>query len=198
MGEPKGAEECAAELAEMAARADTTPLRALASMAAGQVAVGRGHGDQARQHFEDAVDGFLRSGAPFEVARARLELAHVLANLGRTEASADEARRALEVLSELKAERELARARGVLETALEAGSTAPPADGPPLAANPLTRREVEVLRLVADGLTNQDIAARLFLSDHTVHRHLANILNKLSVGSRTAAVARAVRGGLLR
>jgi LuxR family maltose regulon positive regulatory protein len=61
----------------------------------------------------------------------------------------------------------------------------------------LTRRELEVLRLVADGLNNQDIAARLFVSDHTIHRHVANIFNKLSVSSRAAAVAQAARRGLL-
>jgi DNA-binding NarL/FixJ family response regulator len=198
MGELTAADESAAELAEMAARADTTPLRALASMAAGHVAVGCGHADQARQHFEDAVDGFLRSGAPFEVARARLELAHALARLGRTEAAAGEARSAVELLSELKAERELTRARGILESVLQPVSAGPPADGPGPTTNPLSRREVEVLRLVADGLTNQGIAERLFVSDHTVHRHLATILNKLSVGSRAAAVARAAREGLLR
>jgi DNA-binding NarL/FixJ family response regulator len=61
----------------------------------------------------------------------------------------------------------------------------------------LTARELEVLRLVANGLTNQAIAEKLFVSDHTVHRHLANILNKLSVSSRAAAVAQAARRGLL-
>ena len=61
----------------------------------------------------------------------------------------------------------------------------------------LTRREIEVLRLVAEGLNNQTIAERLFVSDHTVHRHLANILNKLDVSTRAAAVAQAVRRGLL-
>ena len=54
-----------------------------------------------------------------------------------------------------------------------------------------------MLRLVADGLNNQAIAERLFVSDHTVHRHVANILNKLSVSSRAAAVAQAARRGLL-
>jgi DNA-binding NarL/FixJ family response regulator len=54
-----------------------------------------------------------------------------------------------------------------------------------------------VLRHVADGLNNQVIAGRLFLSEHTVHRHLANIFNKLSVSSRAAAVAQAARRGLL-
>ena len=194
LGDLEAAAECGAELADLAERAATTPLRALASMGAGHVAVGRGDADQARQRFEDAVDGFLESGAPFEVGRARLELAHALARLGRTEASAGEARRALELMSGLKAERELARARSVLESV----SAEPAAQAHSPAGNPLTGREVEVLRLVAEGLTNQEIAERLFLSDHTVHRHLANILNKLSVGSRAAAVARATREGLVR
>jgi DNA-binding NarL/FixJ family response regulator len=61
----------------------------------------------------------------------------------------------------------------------------------------LTKREIEVLRLVAEGLNNQTIAERLFLSDHTVHRHLANILNKLDVSTRAAAVAQAHRRGFL-
>ena len=54
-----------------------------------------------------------------------------------------------------------------------------------------------MLRLVAEGLSNQAIAERLFVSEHTVHRHVANILNKLSVSSRAAAVAQAARRGLL-
>jgi ATP/maltotriose-dependent transcriptional regulator MalT len=61
----------------------------------------------------------------------------------------------------------------------------------------LSARELEVLRLVAGGLNNQDIAERLFLSDHTIHRHVANIFSKLSVSSRAAAVAQAARRGLL-
>jgi DNA-binding NarL/FixJ family response regulator len=54
-----------------------------------------------------------------------------------------------------------------------------------------------VLKLVAAGLNNQTISEQLFLSEHTVHRHVANILNKLSVSSRAAAVAQAARRGLL-
>jgi predicted ATPase/DNA-binding CsgD family transcriptional regulator len=61
----------------------------------------------------------------------------------------------------------------------------------------LTPREVDVLRLVAQGLSNPDIARRLVLSEHTVHRHLANILTKLGLSSRTAATAWAVRAGLV-
>jgi len=54
-----------------------------------------------------------------------------------------------------------------------------------------------VLRLVASGLHNDAIAAQLCVSEHTVHRHISNILGKLSVSSRAAAVAQAARKGLL-
>ena len=61
----------------------------------------------------------------------------------------------------------------------------------------LTVRELDVLRLVAQGLSNADIARRLVLSEHTVHRHLANILRKLGLSSRAAAAAWGVRAGLV-
>ncbi len=61
----------------------------------------------------------------------------------------------------------------------------------------LTPRELEVLKLVAQGLSNPDIARRLVLSEHTVHRHLANILRKLGLSSRSAAAAWGVRTGLV-
>ena len=65
-------------------------------------------------------------------------------------------------------------------------------DAVPVAANgdsPLTGREAEVLRLVAAGLSNREIAGSLVLSEHTVHRHVANILRKLTQSSRAAAAA---------
>jgi DNA-binding NarL/FixJ family response regulator len=61
----------------------------------------------------------------------------------------------------------------------------------------LTPRETEVLRLVASGLSNREIAGSLVLSEHTVHRHIANILRKLAQSSRSAATAHAVRVGLI-
>jgi LuxR family transcriptional regulator, maltose regulon positive regulatory protein len=192
-----GAEQARAELAKIAALASTPPLLAAASMAAGYVAAAKGHEDEARQHFEDAVDRFLVLGAPFELARARLELARALGGLGRADDAIREAQDAVDLLARLEAKAELARAREFLDEL----STSPPADTKPgrdvSPGSRLTKREVEVLRLVADGLKNQAIAERLFVSDHTVHRHLANILNKLSVGSRAAAVASAARRGLL-
>ena len=63
--------------------------------------------------------------------------------------------------------------------------------------SPLTRRETEVLRLVAAGLSNREIAFSLVLSEHTVHRHVANILRKLTQSTRAAAAAHATRVGLI-
>jgi DNA-binding NarL/FixJ family response regulator len=155
-----------------------------------------GDEDDARRHFEDAVDRFVQSNAPYEVARARIELARALAALDRIDDAALEARRAIEVLTELKAELEISRARLLLNS-LPRSTPASDTSSRPRHESGLTGRELEVLRLVADGLTNQAIAEKLFVSDHTVHRHLANILNKLSVSSRAAAVAQAARRGLL-
>jgi DNA-binding NarL/FixJ family response regulator len=61
----------------------------------------------------------------------------------------------------------------------------------------LTPRELEVLALVARGLSNPGIARRLALSEHTVHRHMANILRKLGLSSRAAAAAWGTRAGLV-
>ncbi len=73
-------------------------------------------------------------------------------------------------------------------------------DAVPVEANgdsPLSRRETEVLSLVAAGLSNREIASSLVLSEHTVHRHVANILRKLAQSSRAAAAAHATRAGLI-
>ena len=78
-----------------------------------------------------------------------------------------------------------------------AGAHTDPAQDDPAAALLLSRREREVLALVADGLSDREIAERIVVSHHTVHRHVANIRRKLGSGSRAAAVAEAVRLGLL-
>jgi DNA-binding NarL/FixJ family response regulator len=165
------AEAAAAELRAVAAVAGTGLMRACADRAEGAVAVAGGDRERARALLEDAVDGFEQAGAPYEAAGARLELAAALAALGREDA----------------ADREAATARGRL-AALER-ATAPPLPE-------LTVREREVLALLADGLTNREIAARLVVSEHTVHRHVANILAKLRLPSRAAAAAHGARAGL--
>jgi pimeloyl-ACP methyl ester carboxylesterase/DNA-binding CsgD family transcriptional regulator len=64
-------------------------------------------------------------------------------------------------------------------------------------ASPLSSRETEILRLVATGMSNREIATTLVLSEHTVHRHIANILRKLAQSTRAAAATHALRAGLI-
>jgi pimeloyl-ACP methyl ester carboxylesterase/DNA-binding CsgD family transcriptional regulator len=64
-------------------------------------------------------------------------------------------------------------------------------------ASPLTSRETEVLRLVSIGMSNREIATTLVLSEHTVHRHVANILRKLAQSSRAGAATQAARAGMI-
>lgn len=190
LGDEQGAAAAAQELRAVAVAIGTEPLEASAAFAEGMVATaGRDH-DPARRSFEDAVDLFDRGGMPFEAARARAELARSLVAQGRIEPARGEARAALKVLSGLGAADECSRATALLRELEEA-------DGVEGRFAGLTPREREVLRLVAEGLGNQEIAARLVLSEHTVHRHVANILGKLGTSSRTAAATCAARHGLL-
>jgi DNA-binding NarL/FixJ family response regulator len=138
-------------------------------------------------------------GAPYETSRARIELARALAALGRADDARAEASRAIEALEAVHASGELAKARAVFDGAGAAASSTPkpaPRTRAPTASL-LTAREREVLALVAEGLSNPAIGERLFVSEHTVHRHVANILTKLDVPSRAAAVAEAARRNLL-
>ena len=180
------------ELRAIAAAVPTQPLRASLSFSEGLVAAAAGLHDEACDRFEDAVDLFGTSRAPLETGRAHLELARSLLALGRTDAAEREVRAGLRCLDELGAVAESARARALLE---ELGVQT---EGRPPGANKvLTARQVAVLRLVAQGLGDRDIAERLVLSEHTVHRHVANIYVRLGCSSRAAAVAEASRLGLL-
>jgi ATP/maltotriose-dependent transcriptional regulator MalT len=186
------ARQSLSELSAIAREANTDALRASASLAAGVLDAALGDAKSARRHLEDAVDLYRRSRAPFETGRARMALARVLGDLGRPDAAAEEARRAIDDFTPLSAELELARAQQML-AALEK-EIAPAASSE---KGGLTSREVEVLRLISKGLNTHAIADRLFISEHTVHRHVANTLTKLNVSSRSAAVAHAARLGLL-
>jgi DNA-binding NarL/FixJ family response regulator len=128
-------------------------------------------------------------GAPYEAARVRLEVASLQVRLGRPEAARAAAAAAAAVFRRLGAAADAARAAASLQAL-----AAPP---PRRAASPLTERQLEVLRLVARGLSDREVAASLVMSEHTVHRHVANILQRLGQPSRAAAVAHAARLDLL-
>ena len=117
----------------------------------------------------------------------------VLASLGREDAAVREAQLALMRLEEIGASTEATRARELLRTlgASPKGKRVGQRD------RILTPREVEILRLVSEGLTDGAIAARLVLSKHTVHRHLQNAYAKLGCSSRAAAVTKANKLQLL-
>lgn len=187
LGQPAAAERHAAEV-ERASDAFGTPyVRGRAKLLRAELAaVGREH-EEARRASEDAIDCLEEASAPYDVARARLELARALLALGRSERGRDEALAARAVFATLGAGRDLA----VVDELLSAEH----AGGPALSE--LTPREVEILRLVARGLSDAEIAERLVVSPHTVHRHVANIRTKLRLPSRSAAVAYAAREGLL-
>ena len=184
-GELDEAASACRELGETARSVGTPALRAGADLADGMLAAARGDHDRARALLEDAVDGFDSSGAPFETAEGRRELAVTLAALGRPDAALREAHASLDAFTRLGAPAEAARSERVRDSVLQ-----------PL-ASPVTQRERDVLRLVAVGLTNRQIAERLVVSEHTVHRHVTNILRKLDLPSRTAAATHAVRTGLV-
>jgi LuxR family transcriptional regulator, maltose regulon positive regulatory protein len=144
----------------------------------------------ASYQFEDAVALFYHNGAPYEAGRARIELAQVLYALHRPEAAQREAEMAQQSLQSIGAEREAQRAAALAQQVKASAQQAETAVDKP---SPFTVREVEVLQLVAEGLTDKEIAGRLSISEHTVHRHIANIMTKADVPSRTAAVAFAAR-----
>jgi LuxR family maltose regulon positive regulatory protein len=185
-----------ARLAELEALTDavtTDPMRASAAFARGVLAQADGEDGVSRRHLEDALDLFQRSGAPFEAAQARLELARVLIELGRDDLALKEARGAEAVLVSVGAGL-AARRAGALLRELGASPTRTRHGEPTFG---LSARELEVLALVAQGHSNQRIADLLVLSEHTVRRHVANILKKMGVPSRTAAAALATRENLL-
>lgn len=140
-------------------------------------------------HLEAALVGFARAGLPWEAARARLAIAREVAGTV-PEVAVAEGRAALGVFRRLGARRDADEAAGMLR-ALGAHAGAPPQAG-----GRLTAREREVLGLVAEGLSNQGIAARLYLSKRTVEHHVGSILAKLGVTTRAELLAHVARHGL--
>ena len=181
-----------AELEALTAAVTTDPMRATTAFAHGVLARADGDIEASRRYLEDALDFFQRSGAPFEAGEARLELARALIQLGRSDLALREARTAEAALVAIGAGL-AARRAGALLRELGA-SPSRTRHGEPTFG--LSARELEVLALVAQGHRNQRIAELLVISEHTVRRHVANILKKMNVPSRTAAAALATRENL--
>ena len=161
----------------------TDLVRAGERVAGGSLAVAEGDLDRSRPLFEDAIELYRRCGLPYELARTRLAMGRSLVTAGRRDSALEQVRTAYAAFDQLGAERDLAQAARLLAR-IEGGQEG---------AAGLTRREVEVLGLVAEGLSNREISERLVVSEHTVHRHVANIFAKLGVSSRAAAVTAATQ-----
>jgi DNA-binding NarL/FixJ family response regulator len=130
----------------------------------------------------------------YEVARTQWRLAEALAEAGRRDEAADQWRRAAQTAEKLGA-RPLGRALDDLARRARIGTAPEQArDGAVFAS--LTSREREVLRLIAAGRSNREIASVLFIAPKTASVHVSNILGKLGAASRTEAAAIAHREGL--
>ena len=183
-----------AELRSIADTVGTGPLQATVAHAEGCLLAAQGDHKGACARLEESAALFERNRTPFEASCSRHELAHTLIALGRREPAAIALRAARTAFEQLGAARHAAAARILLQE-LDLKPHGPIGSAAKLGR--LTPREIEVLRLVAQGLSDKEAAAQLHLSEHTIHRHVGNILTKTGLPSRAAAVAQAARSGLL-
>jgi ATP/maltotriose-dependent transcriptional regulator MalT len=178
------ATDAAAELALTAGRADVPFLTAAAAMAQGQVRLSGGDARSALEPLRAAWRRWHRLGLPYQAARTR----HLIAQAHRELGDDDTA----DVESEA-AGQELAQLGAVAVGAEPTTGSSPHVPTESL----LSPREVEVLRLVAGGKTNREVAAHLTISERTVERHVSNLFDKLGVPNRAAATAAAFERNLL-
>jgi DNA-binding NarL/FixJ family response regulator len=179
------ARAAAEELSEIAADLDAPLLHAVSAQAMGAVLLAEGAARAALDTLRRAWTTWQALEVPYEAARVMVRIGLARRALGDEDTAGIELDAACSSFRHLGAVPDLAQA--------EALSQKPAA----MAPGWLTPREVEVLRLVAVGKTNHAIAAELFISEHTVARHVQNIFAKLGVASRTAAAAFAFEHRLL-
>lgn len=179
------------DIQALAASVGTDPLRASARIAEGLIATASDKHEHARAAFEDAIALLARAGSRYETARARVDLAGSLLALHRAEGARAELDRAGRAFEELGAAWDARRARALIDESFGEHQAAPERARP----GRLSARELEVLRLMAEGLSNPQIGKRLIVSEFTVKRHVANILTKLDLPTRAAAAAYAAREG---
>jgi DNA-binding CsgD family transcriptional regulator len=183
--DPNLAGSVAAGLATIAATFTTPGLQARAATAAGVAHLLADEPGQALVTFREACRVWRSVGGRYETARAQVRLSRALAAVGDTDAARREREQAIATFEALGA-------RPDLDAVAAAGRVTAPA-----APGGLTGREVEVLRLVADGASNAAVAEQLTISERTVERHISNIFLKLGVSSRTQAARFAFEHGLV-
>ncbi|HEX5506225.1 MAG TPA: response regulator transcription factor, partial [Thermomicrobiales bacterium] len=185
----------AQEHAEAALAHASDPRQPLALLAArrtlGELATEAGDNADAAAHLDTALALADACAAPYERALTLLATGELRVATGEREAADAALAEARTLLEPLGAKPALARA-DVLAARLAAATRPSPAAYPA----GLSAREVEVLRLVAEGLTDAQVAERLYLSPRTVGQHLRSVYNKLGVSSRLAATRFALEHGL--
>lgn len=181
-GDIETASDAADELSRIAADYKSPEMSAAAATALGSVMVAKGEAESALIELKRAVNEWLHIDCLYETARARVLTAHALRIVGDDDGADFELEAARDVFTKLGAEPDVRRIAELIGTPQIFGGLSP--------------REVEVLRLVASGRSNREIAAALFISENTVARHMQNIFTKLGVGSRSAATSLALKQGL--
>jgi DNA-binding CsgD family transcriptional regulator/tetratricopeptide (TPR) repeat protein len=193
------AEALLADLDRTLAAADHAPPEALAQRALALAEWGRVAGASRPEPWRKAAAAWDELAQPHAAAYARLRAAEAMLTAGGDRSNAADlladAHRTASTLgaAPLRTEIELLARRARLT--LEAPPT--PAEPPPQDTGGLTARELEVLRLLADGLTNREIGVRLFISQKTVGAHVAHVFEKLGVHSRLEAAVRAQQLGVV-
>jgi DNA-binding CsgD family transcriptional regulator len=186
-GLPAEARDACAELRALASGSDLAQLRGLAAYSAGLVEAESG--GTALGHFEAAMAAFSEAAMPLELARTQLALATHVADSDAGLAVA-EASEALRTFERMAARPDADAAAGLMRRLGNPGRAASRRPGP------LTRRESEVLALIAEGLSNGEIAERLVVSKRTVEHHVGSILGKLAIETRPQLIALAATGEL--
>ena len=184
---PDDAAAAADQLAVCAELHASHYLVGVAALARGRVCLANGSGDP-QACLREALAEFSKAQMPVEVAHSRLELAAALVT-EHPEIAMSEARAALEAFDRLRAARHADAAAALLRTLGVRTATAKPNPAGDGGGGLLTKREAEVLDLIGLGLSNPEIAERLFISRKTVEHHVGNILSKLGLRSRGQAAA---------
>lgn len=182
-------DEAAAAAARLETAADALGrphAKAIATLASARLAAARGRMDEAIGGLEQALERFGPLGLPLEAARVRIELARALVG-SNPEVAIAEAERALTTFEELGAGADADAAASLLRSLGVRGRTGPKRGGT------LTKREQEVLALVAEGLSNPEIAQRLYISRKTAAHHVSSVLAKLGLRNRAEAAAHSAR-----